>query len=100
MLETICEFVFERLTVRTDFAEVCCRHVDHYRDLAEQADRALRGIGHNEWVERLQVEAANLAASVRFYLAHDPAPLPHLFRVLWAFWELQDRMREARAWAE
>ena len=28
----------------------------------------------------------NLAAAVRWYLAHDPGPLPHLFRVLWLFW--------------
>src|SRR5262245_3102319 len=100
MLETIREFVCERLRARADVAEVRRRHADHYRDLAEQADRPLRGVGHNEWLERLQIEAANLVAAVRFYLAHDPAPLPHLFRIMWSFWELRDRMREARAWVE
>src|SRR5262249_48985362 len=89
-----------RAEARGDVAEVRRRHADHYRDLVEQADRPLRGVGHNEWLERLKLEAGNLAAAVRFYLATDPAPLPHLSRVLWAFWELQDRMREARAWAE
>src|SRR5262249_54314136 len=77
MLETIREFVLERLTARADVAEVRRRHADHYRDLAEQADRPLRGVGHNEWLERLQVEAANLGAAGRFFLAPDPAPLPH-----------------------
>src|SRR5262249_51372678 len=100
MLETIREFVGERLKARPDLAEVGRRHADHYRDLVEQADRPLRGFGHNEWLVRLKLEAGNLAAAVRFYLAHDRAPLPHLSRVLWAFWELQDRMLEARAWAE
>src|SRR5262249_51811457 len=42
----------------------------------------------------------NLAAAVRWYLAHDSSPLPHLFRVLWLFWELSDRMGEARPWVE
>src|SRR5262249_37087966 len=41
-----------------------------------------------------------LAAAVRWYLANDTAPLPHLFRVLWLFWELDDRMGEARPWVE
>jgi tetratricopeptide (TPR) repeat protein len=48
----------------------------------------------------LQVEAGNLAAAVDWYLGHDPAALPHLFRVLWPFWELQDHMGEARVWVD
>jgi len=48
--------------------------------------------------ERLDAEAGNLAASVRWYLDHDRAPLPHLFRVLWVFWELRDHMGDARDW--
>jgi hypothetical protein len=35
----------------------------------------------NQWLERPQAEAGNLAAAVRWYLAHDRGPLPHLFRV-------------------
>ena len=33
-------------------------------------------------------------------LPHDIAPLPHLFRILWLFWQMQDRMPEGRAWIE
>jgi predicted ATPase len=72
MLETIRVFVAERLTARPDVAEIGRRHADHYRALAEQADRPLRAVGQqlrgasqNEWVERLQAEAGNLAAAVR-----------------------------------
>src|SRR5262249_28742547 len=72
----------------------------HYRTLVEQTDERLRGAGHNEWLARLGTEAGNLAAAIRWYLAHDTAPLPHLFRVLWLFWELDDRMGEARPWVE
>jgi len=31
-------------------------------------------------------------------MAHDRAPLPHLFRVLWLFWGLRDHLGEARSW--
>jgi tetratricopeptide (TPR) repeat protein len=105
MLETIRVFVAERLAARPDATEIGRRHADHYRGLAERADRPLRGVGQplgsasqSEWVERLQAEAANLAAAVEWYLAHDPGPLPHLFRVLWPFWSQRDHLGEARAW--
>jgi len=37
---------------------------------------------------------------VRWYLAHDPRPAPHLFRVLLPFWFLGTHMSEARAWID
>ena len=37
---------------------------------------------------------------MRWYLAHDPGPLPHLFRVLWLFWLQRDLEGEARSWVE
>jgi hypothetical protein len=106
MPDTIRAFVAERLAARPDLAEIQRRHADHYRTLAEGADRPLRGFGESApWVERLQAEAGNLAAAVRWYLAHDRAPLPHLFRVLspfrvlWPWWGLRNEvMGEARGW--
>jgi predicted ATPase/class 3 adenylate cyclase len=98
MLETIREFVAERLAARPDAAEVARRHATYYRALAERVDRLLRGARQGEWTERLEAETGNLAATVRWYLANDREPLPHLFRVLWLFWELQDHMAELHAW--
>ena len=100
MLGTVREFVAERLAARPDLAEVQRRHAEYYRALAEQADRPLRGVGYGEWLERLEAEAGNLAAAVGWYLAHDPTPLPHLFRVLWLFWSARDHLGEARAWVD
>ena len=100
MLETVRAFVAERLAARPDAAEVQRRHADYYRTLVEQADRPLRGAGQSEWLERLQAEAPNLASAVRWYLAHDRTPLPHLFRMLWPFWFLRDRQAQARPWVE
>jgi predicted ATPase len=100
MLDTVREFVAERLAAGPGAAEVGRRHAEHYRTLAEQADRPLRGAGQGEWVERLQAEAGNLAAAIGWYLAHDPGPLPHLFQILWPFWTLRDHQHEARAWTD
>jgi len=101
MLETIRAFVAERLAARADATDIHRRHAGYYRALAERADRPLRGAGWREWAERLQAEEGNLAAAVRWYLAHDPGPLPHLFRVLLPLWAVQsDILGEARAWVE
>ena len=95
MLETVRAFVAEQLAARPDAAGIGRRHAGYYRALAEQADRPLRGPGRSEWMERLGAEAGNLAAAVRWYLAYDRGPLPHLFRVLYLFWSQRDLGREA-----
>jgi len=100
MLNTIRRFVAERLAARPDAAEIGRRHADYYRALAERADRPLRGLNQAQAAEGLETEAANLAAAVGWYLAHDRGPLPHLFRVLWAFWGLRDHLGEARGWVD
>jgi len=98
MLGTIRAFVAEQLAARPDAARIHGRHADYYQALAGQADRPLRGAGQNQWLERLEAEAGNLAASVRWCLAHDPCPLPRTFRVLWPFWSLRDHLAQARIW--
>jgi predicted ATPase len=100
MLQTIRAFVAERLTARPDTAEIGRRHAGYFRALAERADRPLRGAGHGALLDRMQAEAGNLAAAVRWYLGNDPAPLPHLFRVLWSFWFLREHLPEARGWVD
>ena len=99
MLETVRAFVAERLAARPA-AQIGRRHAGYYGSLAEQADRPLRSPGRSEWMERLRAEEGNLAAAVRWYLAHDLGPLPHLFRVLWLFWLQEDMEREAWSWAQ
>ena len=76
------------------------QHAGYYRALAEHADRPLRSAAQGEWLERLDTEAGNLAAVVRWHLAHDTARLPHLFRVLWPFWFMLDHAREGRSWVK
>jgi predicted ATPase len=98
MLGIVREFVVEGTAQDGEHQEMERRHADYFRALAERADRPLRGNGQSEWVERLRPEAGNLAAAVGWFLAHDMAPLPHLFRVLWPFWWLEEHFGQARAW--
>jgi len=100
MLETVRAFVAEQLAARADLGEIERRYAGYYRGLAEEADKQLRGVDQDQWLERLEAEAGNLAATVRWHLVHDRGPLPYLFRALWPFWFLRDRMGEARGWID
>ncbi|MGY1747812.1 ATP-binding protein [Modestobacter sp. SYSU DS0511] len=104
-LHPVRAFVAERLAARPDVDEVRRRHAEHYRALAESADRPLRGFRQRACAEVLVRESDNIVTAVRWHLAHDPAPLPHLFRVLspfrvlWPFLGLGDVIiGEARSW--
>jgi len=100
MLETIRAFVADQLGDRPDAAQIHRRHAGYFQALAGQADRPLRGADQNQWLERLEEETGNLAAAVRWHLAHDPSQLPHMFRILWPFWSLRGHLAEARAWVD
>ncbi len=100
MLETVRAFLAERLAARPDANDVARRHADHYRAVVEQADRPLRGHAQRVWVERMETEAGNLTAAVRWYVTHDRAPLPHLFRILAQFWILRDHVSEPLSWVD
>ncbi|HEV7362688.1 MAG TPA: DUF4062 domain-containing protein, partial [Mycobacterium sp.] len=100
MLSPIRVFVAERLSARADTVDIGRRHAAWFWRLATQADAPLRGVHQNVWADRLQVESANIAAAVRWYLDHDKRPLPHLFRVLSLFWILRDHLAEARTWVD
>ena len=53
-----------------------------------------------EWAEQLRTEEENLRVAIRWFLTNDITPLPHIFRILWLFWQMQGRMPEGRAWIE
>src|SRR5262249_57229057 len=74
MLETVREFVAERLAARPDADQVGRRHADYYRVLAGQADRPLRGSGRSEGMERLRAGAGNLGRAGGW--CRGPAPGP------------------------
>ena len=101
MLQTIRAFVSEQLATRSDAGEIERRHADYYRSLADLAARPMRGAGWSAWAVRLAAEEGNLAAAVRWYLSHDRAPLPHMFRQLLPLWAVNsDVLREARSWVD
>ncbi|NEK58840.1 DUF4062 domain-containing protein [Geodermatophilus sabuli] len=98
MLGSVRELAAERLAGRADRADVERRHAAYFRALVEDADWPAERQG--EWADRWQTEEENLRVAIRWFCTHDIAPLPHLFRILWLFWQMRGRMPEARAWID
>jgi predicted ATPase len=96
MLGSVQEFAAERLAATADDVER--RHAEYFGALVENADWPAQR--HGEWAERLRIEEENLRVAIRWFLAHDIAPLPHIFRILWLFWQMRGRMPEGRAWID
>ncbi len=58
--------------------------------------RNARSSGPTGWASRRRT----CAFAIRWFFTHDITPLPHMFRVLWLFWQMRDRMREGRDWMD
>ena len=96
MLESVREFAAERLAAGADPAGVERRHAEYFGALVENSDWPAER--QAEWADRLQLDEENLRIAIQWFLAHDVAPLPHIFRILWLFWQMRGRMPEGRAW--
>jgi hypothetical protein len=98
MLGAVQELAAELLAAGAERADVERRHAEYFRALVEGADWPARRQG--EWADRFRTEEENLRVAIRWFLTHDIAPLPHVFRVLWLFWQMRGRMPEGRAWID
>ncbi|MGH9289776.1 MAG: ATP-binding protein, partial [Acidimicrobiales bacterium] len=98
MLESVRELAAERLAASADLADVARRHAEYFGALVENADWPSER--QAEWAERLRTDEENLRIAIRWFFTHDIAPLPHIFRILWLFWQMLDRMPEGHAWID
>ena len=98
MLQSIRELAAERLAASAELADVERRHAEYFGALVENADWPVER--QAEWAEQLRTEEANLKTAVRWFFTHDIARLPHIFRILWLFWQMRDRMPEGRVWIQ
>ena len=84
MLALIRELASERLAKRPDLADVERRHAEYFGALVENADWPAER--QAEWAARMRTEEGNLRVAIRWFLAHDIAPvaahLPHPLVVL------------------
>jgi predicted ATPase/class 3 adenylate cyclase len=101
MLEMIREFGRDVLTSSGAFDDVAARHLEYYRGVAEEGRSHLMGPGQADWLDRLEVEHANLRqalhAAIRSSNSSDGL---RLASSIWRFWFERGYLREGREWLE
>jgi predicted ATPase/class 3 adenylate cyclase len=101
MLETIREFARERLEAGGDLDAVRRRHADHFLDLAVAAGPHLTGPDQGEWLDRCDLEHANLRAALRWAVeTGQGGRAQEAAASLWRFWQQRGHLAEGRRWLE
>ena len=97
MLETIREFAVERLASSGDEGELLRRHAEHFRDLAEEAERHLTREDRVVWLARLEEEHDNLRAALD-WAEHirDADTGLRTAAAIWRFWLQRGHLAEGR----
>jgi len=98
MLETIREFAVERLASSGEEDELRRRHAEHFRDLAEEAERHLIRDDRVVWLARMEREHDNLRAALDWAeRAEDAETGLRTAAAIWRFWLQRGHLSEGRA---
>jgi predicted ATPase len=98
MLETIGEYAREKLDESGEMEKVHQRHRDFFTAFAEQAEPKLKGAEQFEWLERLEIEHANLRAAWDCAIRNDAEFALRLASALLDFWLMSGNPGEGREW--
>jgi predicted ATPase len=96
MLVSVGEYAAERLTASGDAALIEQRHAEYFGALVANDDWPTER--QAEWAQQWRTEEENLRRAIRWFFAHDITPLPNMFRILWLYWQMRDRLRDGSAW--
>jgi predicted ATPase/class 3 adenylate cyclase len=97
MLETIREFGQERLAAAGDAELVRRRHAEWFLDLAVTAEPYLTGADQGEWLDRCELEQANLRLALRWAAGAGQADrAQEAAGALWRFWQQRGHLAEGR----
>jgi predicted ATPase len=97
MLETIREFGQERLEATGDLEPVRRRHAEHFLELAVAAEPHLTGPDQGEWLDRCELEQANLRLALRWAAdAGQAGRAQEAAGALWRFWQQRGHLAEGR----
>src|SRR5205085_2307472 len=101
LLETVRQFVAERLAARGAAAAMRARHAMYFVALAEAAEPGLFGPELRAWIVRLKGEHDNIRAALRWLLESGEAEAgQRLGAAVFKFWEVGGLVGEGRVWLD
>ena len=98
-LEIIREFAREKLIEATEAGRIQERHLEYFLELAEEAEKELRGLNQVAWMNRLEREHDNLRAALAWCVSkqNTKSALCLLSALSWA-WFIRDHFNEMSNW--
>ena len=114
MLQTIRDFSLEKLVDSDEQNEIRSRHADYFCDLAEKIDRGIRTVEQLDWMERGDIESANIMEALQFFGSAVQSPASNsnshvqnnradaiqkgmaISGALWLFWHIRGQHAVAR----
>lgn len=101
MLATIQAFARQRLKEIDREAAARDWHLAFVVELADRADRALRGPSQLEWLNRLDTQRDNIRAGLDWAIETGQTETAmQLARRLWWFWSMRSEFSEGRQWLD
>jgi predicted ATPase/DNA-binding CsgD family transcriptional regulator len=101
LLETIREFALTQLRHSGEEAESRWRHAEYFQELVDYAEPELTGPWQRVWLDRLELDTANLRAAMTWAISAGDSDLSlDLAGGLFLFWLKRGRVAEGKAWLE
>lgn len=101
MLETIRQFALDCLRRSGDEAEMRDRHLSCFLELAENAEREMRGPRQVEWIERIDNEQCDFHAALEWSVSsHKTESALRMLCALGWPWEVRGHYGEALGWLD
>ena len=95
LLETIRDYARECLREHGEWTEAHDRYAAHFLALAAPAESGLEGPNQVAWLDRLEAEHHNLAATMTWYLEQNQPTLAfQLGRLTWRYWWFRGHAEE------
>lgn len=101
-LESIRDYLLDRLRTSGGLDAARRRHAQYYLELAERNYSEMKGVDQRSWLDVLESEHDNLRAALQWSLdAGEHATGRRIAAALWTpFWWLQGHVREGLRWLE
>jgi predicted ATPase/class 3 adenylate cyclase len=101
MLTTIRGFASDELRAQGEMEMMSRNHAQYYLSFAGEAGPHLTSFDHRHWLDRCEVENANLRAALKWAIDTGEATVvQEAASALWRFWHLRGHLVEGRRWLE
>ncbi len=98
LLESVRQYSRESLDRSGESEQIHLQHLQHYLNLAEQAEPHLTGAAQQEWLECLDAERDNIRAALSWTVDTDIRL--RMASALWRYWSNRGYFTEGRGWLE